>query len=69
MVEDEAEIVRRIYRMFLVEGKTATGIATYLKKLHVKTPSGKNTNWTKNTITSILSNEKYKGDALLQKTL
>ncbi|NWH10179.1 recombinase family protein [Acholeplasma laidlawii] len=55
--------------MFLVEGKTATGIATYLKKLHVKTPSGKNTNWTKNTITSILSNEKYKGDALLQKTL
>lgn len=68
IVEEEAEIVRRIYRMFLVEGKTATGIAKYLKKHEVKTPSGKNTNWTKNTVTSILSNEKYKGDALLQKT-
>ena len=68
IVEEEAEIVRRIYRMFLVEGKTATGIARYLKEHEVKTPSGKNTNWTKNTVTSILSNEKYKGDALLQKT-
>ncbi len=68
IVEEEAETVRRIYRMFLVEGKTATGIAKYLKEHEVKTPSGKNTNWTKNTVTSILSNEKYKGDALLQKT-
>jgi site-specific DNA recombinase len=54
--------------MFLVEGKTATGIANYLKSQHVKTPSGKSANWTKNTVNSILTNEKYKGDALLQKT-
>jgi hypothetical protein len=66
--EDQAVIVRMIYRMFLVEGKTPTGIARYLKSQHVKTPSGKSTNWTKNTVTSILTNEKYKGDALLQKT-
>jgi len=66
--EDQAVIVRTIYRMFLVEGKTPTGIARYLKSQHIKTPSGKSTNWTKNTITSILTNEKYKGDALLQKT-
>ncbi|MGD9760848.1 MAG: recombinase family protein [Candidatus Izemoplasmatales bacterium] len=66
--EDQAGIVRTIYRMFLVEGKTPTGIAKYLKSQHIKTPSGKSANWTKNTITSILTNEKYKGDALLQKT-
>jgi DNA invertase Pin-like site-specific DNA recombinase len=66
--DDQAVIVRMIYRMFLVEGKTATGIANYLKSQHVKTPSGKSANWTKNTVNSILTNEKYKGDALLQKT-
>lgn len=65
--EDQAVIVRLIYRMFLVEGKTASGIANYLKAQHIKTPAGK-TNWTKNTVNSILTNEKYKGDALLQKT-
>ena len=65
--EEQAEIVRMIYRMFLVEGKTATGIASYLKSQNIKTPRGK-TNWTKNTVNSILTNEKYKGDALLQKT-
>ena len=66
--EDEAVIVKRIYRMFLVEGKTASGIANYLKSHHIKTPSGKSANWTKNNINSILTNEKYKGDALLQKS-
>jgi DNA invertase Pin-like site-specific DNA recombinase len=66
--EDQAEIVKMIYKMFLVEGKTATGIANYLKSKHIKTPTGKTTNWTKNTVNSILTNEKYKGDALLQKT-
>jgi hypothetical protein len=65
--EEQAVIVRLIYRMYLVEGKTASGIANYLKSQHIKTPSGK-TNGTKNTVNSILTNEKYKGDALLQKT-
>ena len=65
--EDQAVIVRLIYQMFLVEGKTASGIANYLKAQHIKTPAGK-TNWTKNTVNSILTKEKYKGDALLQKT-
>ena len=66
--EDQAEVVRMIYRMFLVEGKTATGIANYLKTQSIKTPTGKNANWSKNGVMSILTNEKYKGDALLQKT-
>ncbi|HOQ79189.1 MAG TPA: recombinase family protein, partial [Candidatus Absconditabacterales bacterium] len=68
IVPDEAEIVREIYKSFLVYGKTPTGIAKELKERGIKTPSKKSTNWTKNNITSILQNEKYKGDALLQKT-
>lgn len=66
--EEQAKIVRLIYMMFLKEGKTCTGIAEYLKSKGIPTPSGKSCNWTKNTVTSILTNEKYKGDALLQKT-
>jgi len=66
--EDQAVIVELIYRMYLVEGKTASAIAKYLKSKRIKTPNGKTFNWTTNTVTSILTNEKYKGDALLQKS-
>ena len=66
--EAQAVIVKMIYRMFLIEGKTYTSIATYLAENGVLTPSGKSTRWQKNTVLSILKNEKYKGDALLQKT-
>lgn len=66
ILEDEAIIVRRIYRLFL-EGKTPSGIAEILTKDHVPTPAGKST-WQPSTIQSILTNEKYKGDALLQKS-
>lgn len=67
--EEQAKIVRMIYRMFLIEGKTATGIARYLNEKGIPTPSGKkDCEWTKTTVDSILTNEKYKGDALLQKT-
>lgn len=66
--EEQAIIVRRIYSMFLKEGKTCSGIAAQLKKEGILTPSGSSANWQKNTVLSILTNEKYKGDALLQKT-
>ena len=66
IVEEEAEVVRRIYRMFL-DGKTPFGIAQVLMEDGVPTPCGK-TKWSTSTILSILGNEKYKGDALLQKT-
>lgn len=63
--EEEATIVRLIYRLFL-EGKTPAGICRYLEQQGIPTPSGKQ-KWSQTTIDSILSNEKYKGDALLQK--
>ena len=68
IVEDEAKTVERIYKMFLVDGETPTGIAKTLRGEQVKTPSGRSTNWQTNNVISILTNEKYKGDALLQKT-
>ncbi len=66
--EDEAIIVRLIYRMFLVDGISMHAIAHHLNASNVKTPSGKGKRWIQNTIASILTNEKYKGDAILQKT-
>ncbi len=53
--ETQAPVVRLIYKEFLVNGKTSTGIADYLNSLGVPTPRGK-TKWTKNTVTSILKN-------------
>lgn len=65
IVEKEAEVVRTIYKQFL-EGKTSKRIADYLTENKIPTASGKN-KWHPSTIMSILQNEKYKGDALLQK--
>lgn len=63
--EKEAAIVRKIYEMFL-DGATTYAIAKTLTAEHISTPGGKEV-WSKNVVKSILTNEKYKGDALLQK--
>ena len=65
IVEEEAEIVRLIYRLFLY-GKSPSYIAALLTGEGLPTPGGK-AKWRHNTIISMLQNEKYKGDALLQK--
>ena len=62
---EQAETVRNIYDMFL-QGLTYHGIAQKLTDNGIKTPGGKD-KWSISTVKSILSNEKYKGDALLQK--
>ncbi len=66
IIEEQAEIVRRIYRMF-IEGKTPFTIAKALTAEGIPTPGGK-TKWGAAVIESILTNEKYKGSALLQKS-
>lgn len=65
IVESEAEIVRMIYRLFM-EGKTSSAIAKVLADNDIPSPGGKK-RWQVATVDSILTNEKYKGDALLQK--
>ena len=66
VVESEAKIVRQIYGMFL-DGQTPSSIAAFLTKQRIPTPAGRE-KWQSSTVKSILTNEKYKGDALLQKT-
>ncbi len=66
IVEEEAVIIRQIYDLFL-SGKTINEIAATLTKMRVPTPTGR-AKWSVSTVKSILSNEKYKGEALLQKT-
>ena len=66
VVEEEAETVRYIYRKYL-EGKSLRYIADSLTAEGVKTPGEKDV-WRISTVRSILSNEKYMGEALLQKT-
>ena len=66
IVEAEAKIVRKIYQLFLT-GNNYHTIARKLTKDGILTPSGHIT-WHAETVRSILTNEKYKGDALLQKT-
>jgi len=63
--EEEAKVVRLIYHLFL-QGKTPAGICKHLMERGIPTPSGKK-KWSQTTVMSILQNEKYKGDALLQK--
>lgn len=65
IVPEEAEIVKRIYKMFMA-GQTVNAIAKQLTKDGVPTPRGKEV-WQSSTVESILTNEKYKGDAILQK--
>jgi DNA invertase Pin-like site-specific DNA recombinase len=62
---EQAETVRLIYGLFL-EGMTPHTIALTLTERCIKTPSGKD-KWNATTVRRILTNEKYKGDALLQK--
>ena len=63
--EEQAKIVRDIYDWFL-EGLTPHAIAAKLMENGVPSPRGKEV-WHQGTVRSILSNEKYKGDALMQK--
>lgn len=63
---EQAVTVRRIYMEFL-SGNSLQQIANGLTAEGIPTPMGK-TVWQPGVIQSILSNERYKGDALLGKT-
>lgn len=65
IVPEEAEVIRFIYRRFIA-GDTPYRIAGELTERNIPTPAGKE-NWAQTTVLSILTNEKYKGSALLQK--
>ena len=66
IIPDQAEVVRKIYDLFL-SGTPIRGILEYLNANNIPNISGKS-QWAKNAVNSILTNEKYCGDVLLQKT-
>ena len=66
IVPEEAEIVKEIYRSYL-DGMSLRQIADTLNSRGVRTKR-KNAQWQPEIVKSILVNEKYSGDALLQKT-
>ena len=63
--EEQAATVRLIYRLF-ISGLSLYAITKELENRGIKSPSGKE-RWHISTVKSILTNEKYRGDALLQK--
>ena len=63
--EEQAITVRRIFYMFL-QGYTPHTIAVLLTEDRVPSPCGCD-RWSGTIVRRMLSNEKYKGDALLQK--
>ena len=64
--EDQAVVVRRIFREYL-QGASLKNIADGLMADGIPTATG-NMKWRGDGIRKILTNEKYMGDALLQKT-
>ena len=62
---EQAQVVKLIYKLFL-GGRSFYAITKELEKRGIKSPSGKD-KWYISTVRSILTNEKYRGDALIQK--
>ena len=65
IVPEEAEVVKLIYKSFM-EGLSYYKIAQLLMSRNIPAPAG-GEKWYTRTVESILTNEKYKGSALLQK--
>lgn len=66
IVQEEAKIIELIYYKFL-EGWSLPKLSKYLEENGYKTAKG-SAAWSKATIRGILTNEKYKGDVLMQKS-
>ena len=64
--EPEAEVIRQVFQMYL-DGYSVGGIKKYLEEKGILTSRGKAT-WSKRSIETILTNEKYVGDVILYKT-
>ena len=67
IVPKEATIVKRVFEMFLA-GLTPQAISNVLRNENIQIP-GKELSFSRSMIMSILRNEKYCGDCILQKTV
>ena len=66
IIPEKAEVVREIYRRYMA-GASLRNLKDWLEEKQIKTVLGK-PKWTLTSIKGILTNEKYCGDVLLQKT-
>ena len=66
VIPEQAEIVRELYKRY-ESGASLRNLQDWLEENQVKTVLGES-KWTATSIKSILTNEKYCGDVLLQKT-
>lgn len=66
IVPEEAKYIRDVFNMYL-DGNSVDQIKEYLDSAPIKTATGNDT-WSRNAIRNILTNERYVGDMLLQKT-
>ena len=67
IVPSEAAIVERIFNLYLA-GETVDNISKMMQVEHPQIP-GKNISFSKGMIMSMLANERYCGDAILQKSV
>lgn len=67
IVPSEAAIVERIFNLYLA-GETVDNISKMMQAEHYQIP-GKNISFSKGMIMSMLANERYCGDAILQKSV
>ena len=61
VVEDEIEVVRRIFRLFVDESESIRGVARILTYDEIPTPQGRNARWGKSTVHRVLRNTAYIG--------
>lgn len=64
--EEEAEVVREVFRLYVEEGMGTGRIARTLNNRHIPSPTGRT--WSSTVITRMIRNEKYVGDLLTGKT-
>jgi L-rhamnose mutarotase len=67
IIKDEAETVKKIFNLY-ISGYSYREICDFLNESKIQTKTGRD-KWTVTNIHAILSNEKYCGDVILQKTV
>lgn len=67
IIESEAFYIRKIFEMYL-QGNSLVQIKDFLETEGVSTRRTKQAAWSQNVVKSILTNERYCGDLLMQKT-
>ena len=65
---EQAQIIREVYRRFLLDGKGTYIIARELTAEGIPPPSGKGKSWSSTMVLRLLRNEKYCGDLLQRKS-